>query len=353
MEFNNFIILLALSLALILGIAESFVYHEKELETEEGLQGMYDRWRSYHKVEGKRNPERFNVFKYNVQNIHSKNKMNLPYKLQVNKFADLSTHEIATKYTNTKLEHLFALQGKRKPTNFLYANETDIPKEIDWRNQNAVTPVKDQGDCGAGSWAFAAVGAVEGINAIRTGKLVGLSEQQLIDCDIKGKDNGCVQGHHDAAMQFIKENGGIATEESYPFVGKQETCDAAKFGRQSVTIDGEEKIPPNNEEAFMKAVAQQPVAIGMVAADDFAFYKEGVYSGPCANCPANHVMLVVGFGETPDGKKYYIVKNSWGEWWGDKGYMLMERATNPEGLCGMYRLAHIPLKSPDTQNIEL
>ncbi|XP_071729351.1 cysteine protease Amb a 11.0101-like [Rutidosis leptorrhynchoides] len=149
MKFNKSILLsLCLVLIMIIGIVESFDYKDKELESEAGLQGMYDRWRSHHKVEAK-SPERFNVFKSNVQFVHEGNKQNRPYKLHLNKFADLTQHEFTNTYGNSKIGHLSALRGMPPPNdNFIYANATNIPKEIDWRNHNAVTSVKNQQGCG-------------------------------------------------------------------------------------------------------------------------------------------------------------------------------------------------------------
>ncbi|PWA41979.1 peptidase C1A, Cysteine peptidase, asparagine active site protein [Artemisia annua] len=226
MKINKFL-LLSLSLAFILGVAKSFDYHEKEVESEEGLQGMYDRWRSHHKVEHK-SQERFNVFKTNVQHVHTTNKMNKPYKLKLNIFADLTNQERISKYSDSKIGHNYALKGPRKTNlRFIYENATDIPPRMDWRCHNAVTPVKNQGQCGS-CWAFGAVAAVEGINAIRTGQLVALSEQQLVDCDNKGISQGCSGGLQCEAFKWIADNGGLLTEEWYPYTMKTEECNRSK-----------------------------------------------------------------------------------------------------------------------------
>nr|XP_043637820.1 cysteine protease Amb a 11.0101-like [Erigeron canadensis] len=352
MEINKYI-LFSLSLVLILGnIVESFDYLEKELESEQGLQGMYDRWRSEHKVQAK-SPERFNVFKYNVQRVHASNKQNKTYKSQLNQFADLTHHEMLKTYTSN-IEHHLALRGPQGPIKGappVAPPANDFPKEFDWRNYGAVNPAQNQGQCGS-CWAFAATGAVEGINAIRTGQLIRVSEQQLLDCDNDGRNNACDGGLPCEAFTFIKEHGGIATAESYPYVGKREVCCTAKFGHHSVTLDGMEIVPGHDECALMKAVQQQPVNFAMDASGDFFFYKEGVFTGACST-NYNHAMLLVGWGETPEGQKYWIVKNSWGEGWGEKGFIRMVRTGDTMGVCGMYQYATIPLKSPETKNIEL
>ncbi|KAJ0595673.1 putative papain protein [Helianthus annuus] len=172
MKINNFIFF-SLSLVLILGVVESFNYHEQELESEEGFQGLYDRCREHHKVTD-RSPQRFNVFKHNVRNIHKKNKMNLGYKLQINEFATMTHHEFRKTHADSKGGHFIALHGIRKTNLSSNYNDMDInaiPPRMDWREHNAVTPMKNQGQCGS-CFAFAAVGAIEGINAIRTGQLL-------------------------------------------------------------------------------------------------------------------------------------------------------------------------------------
>ncbi|PWA63581.1 cysteine proteinases superfamily protein [Artemisia annua] len=332
-------------------VAESFEYQEKELESKEGLQGMYDRWRSHHNVE-KKSPDRFNVFSYNAHRVHKSNKLNKQYKLKLNRFADLTHDEFKSKYGDSKIAHKLALQGAPPCPPNNNNDISNIPDSIDWRERNAVTPIKDQGQCGS-CWAFAAVAAVEGINAIRTGHLVRLSEQQLIDCDSKGSNNGCDGGLMEPAFNFITEHGGLATEESYPYVEKREVCCSSKFGHHSVTLTGGERTD-GTEEALLKAVAQQPVAVAIDHNnDEFMFYSEGVFNAPCGSTIA-HALTIVGYGTTPEGVKYWIAKNSWGDWWGEKGYVRMQREVQaPEGLCAINTYVSIPLKDPNTPNNEL
>ncbi|XP_071729354.1 KDEL-tailed cysteine endopeptidase CEP3-like [Rutidosis leptorrhynchoides] len=351
MEFTKFILLL-LSISLILNVVKSFEYDEKELESEDGMRMLYNRWRSHHKVQGRRNLERFNVFKHNVQYVHQSNKMNKPYKLNLNLFADYTVHEHASIY-QSKTSHFLALQGPLKSTNQSYTHKdaTNLPPRIDWRERNAVTPIEFQGECGS-CWAFSAIAAVEGINAIVTGQLTRLSEQQLLDCDTAW-NNACDGGLMEPAFKFIKEHGGIATDESYPYKAKRVTCDKSKFGHHSVTLSGSEYLD-GTEEALHKSVAHQPVTISVdSSSQDFMLYKEGVFTGACG-LNNNHGMTVVGYDETKEGMKYWIVKNSWSEAWGEKGYMRIQRGTpQKEGICGINKCAAIPLKDANTKNIEL
>ncbi|GJW77160.1 putative peptidase C1A [Tanacetum coccineum] len=356
MKINKFLVL-SLALVLIVGVVESFDYHDKELESEEGLQGMYDRWRSHHKVEHK-SQERFNVFKTNVEHVHNTNKMNKPYKLELNKFADLTNRERISKYADAKIGHTYALMGGGPSIPefpFIYENISvaDLPPVVDWRNHNAVTPVRNQGQCGS-CWAFAAVVAVEGINAIRTGHLVELSEQQLIDCNNKGRSKGCDGGLMCEAFQWIHDHGGLTTRENYPYAWKVQDCDQSKFGHHVATLDGGQRIPWDSEESLLKAVANHPVTISIDCnSPDFGFFKEGVFSGPCG-IEVGHAMTIVGYDETPEGLKYWNIKNSWGEDWGDKGYIRMARGVDPpHGLCAINRWGVMPVKSIETRNIEL
>ncbi|GJT57236.1 peptidase C1A [Tanacetum coccineum] len=262
--------------------------------------------------------------------------------------------ELKKAYSNVATwRRISALRGPPNCTkgSSTYGDVKSLPISIDWREKNAVTSVKSQGPCGS-CWAFSAVAAVEGINSIRTGKLLTLSEQQLVDCDIES-NKGCNGGLMEPAFKFIKEHGGLASDESYPYVGKREECDSKKFGKHSVTLDGQEYLD-GKEESLMKAVANQPISCALDATPDFGFYKSGVFTGQCGHTNLGHGVAIVGYGETPEGVKYWIIKNSWGAEWGDKGYILLERGIpEPEGRCGINRNCAIPLKGPNTPNKEL
>lgn len=343
--------LLSLTLIVVLGLVQGFDYSEKELETEESLWDLYQRWRSHHHVAEINHHEkrkRFNVFKFNLQHVHNTNKMNKPYKLKLNKFADMTNHEFRRVYAGSKISHHRMLQGQRIGSNgFMYANDDNVPASVDWRKENAVTPVKDQGRCGS-CWAFSTVVAVEGINQIKTKKLVSLSEQELVDCDTSG-NHGCNGGLMDMAFDFIKKNGGLTTEDNYPYTAADGSCNTVMKENQAVSIDGHEDVPVNDEDALMKAVANQPVSVAIDAGSyDFQLYSEGVFTGKCGT-ELNHGVAVVGYDTSDDGTKYWIVKNSWGADWGEKGYIRMQRGiSDKNGLCGIAMEASYPVKNSDT-----
>ena len=141
----------ALSLALVLGVAESFDFHEKELESEEALWDLYERWRSHHTVSRslEEKHKRFNVFKANVMHVHNTNKLDKPYKLKLNKFADMTNHEFRSIYAGSKVGHHRMFRGtSRGNGTFMYENVEKVPTSVDWRKKGAVTGVKDQGQCG-------------------------------------------------------------------------------------------------------------------------------------------------------------------------------------------------------------
>lgn len=341
------LVLVFLSLALVLGLCQSFEYHDKDLETEEGLWGMYERWRSHHTVSTSLGDKhkRFNVFKANVEHVHNTNKIDKPYKLKLNKFADMTNYEFRSLYAGSKVNHHRRFRGERLGNStFMYENVNSVPLSVDWRKKGAVTPVKDQGQCGS-CWAFSTVVAVEGINYLKTNKLVSLSEQELVDCDTE-QNQGCNGGLMDAAFDFIKNKGGLTTGAKYPYRAEAGNCDVTMASAPVVAIDGYEDVPANDENALMKAAANQPISVAIDAGGyDFQFYSEGVFSGDCGT-DLDHGVAVVGYGTTLDGTKYWIVKNSWGAEWGERGYIRMKRGISAEeGLCGIAMEASYPIKT--------
>ncbi|PKI50366.1 hypothetical protein CRG98_029246 [Punica granatum] len=148
------------------------------------------------------------------------------------------------------------------------------------------------------------------------------------------------------AFEYIKQNGGITSEANYPYQASDGKCDK---NSPVVSIDGHENVPVNDEDALLKAVANQPVSVAIDAGGmDFQFYSEGVFTGRCSTS-LDHGVAVVGYGTTLDGTKYWIVKNSWGPEWGEKGYIRMERGISAkEGLCGIAMEASYPVKNSST-----
>ena len=184
---------------------------------------------------------------------------------------------------------------------------------------------------------------MEGITQLKTGKLISLSEQELVDCDTSGIDQGCEGGLMDNAFDFIVSNKGLTTETNYPYKGVDGTCNSNEESNNAATITGHEDVPANSESALLKAVASQPVSVAIDASgSDFQFYSSGVFTGECGT-ELDHGVTAVGYGTSDDGTKYWLVKNSWGTSWGQEGYIMMERDVDAkEGICGIAMQASYP-----------
>lgn len=149
----------------------------------------------------------------------------------------------------------------------------------------------------------------------------------------------------DYAYQFVIKNHGIDTEEDYPYQGREKTCSKEKMNKHVVTIDRYMDVPENNEQQLLKAVAAQPVSVGICGSERaFQLYSKGIFTGPCSTS-LDHAVLIAGYG-SENGKDYWIVKNSWGTRWGMNGYIhILRNSGNSQGICGINMLASYPIKT--------
>ncbi|XP_008779806.3 ervatamin-B-like [Phoenix dactylifera] len=281
---------------------------------------------------------RFQIFRGNYEYIESINRAgDRKYKLGLNQFADMTNEEFKASRLGFKPMPTESTTGS-----FQYANLSDAPDSMDWRTKGAVTAVKNQRSCGC-CWAFSSVAAIEAITEIKTGNLVSLSEQQLVDCDTNDGNKGCDGGLMTRAFQYVIDNGGITTEDNYPYKAADGTCDTNRASSSAATISGYETVPANDESSLLQAVANQPVSVGIDGSGpDFQHYSSGIFTGPC-DTEMTHAVTAVGYGTAEDGTKYWLVKNSWGTTWGEMGYMRIQRDVGaPEGLCGIAKLASYP-----------
>eukprot|EP01084_Bolivina_argentea_P302401 521966_1 len=222
----------------------------------------------------------------------------------------------------------------------------DVPDSVDWTTHDppVVTPVKNQGQCGS-CWSFSATGAMECQYAIKTGTLNSLSEQQLVDCaGIRYGCEGCNGGEMTGAMKYAANEGGLCSETEYPYTARGGECKASSCGTKYDASTGVDKVTPDDSSALQAAVAQGCVSIG-IEADQTAFqhYKSGVLDGKCGTS-VDHGVLIVGYG-SESGQDYWKVKNSWGDTWGEDGYVLICRNCNKngeDGECGILTQPAVP-----------
>ncbi|XP_014247508.1 digestive cysteine proteinase 2 [Cimex lectularius] len=277
------------------------------------------------------------VFKHNFRFINTVNRANRGYQLAINHLADKTDDEIQ------------ALRGKLRSTNpvhnggqkFPYSKEEikhilkDAPDNFDWRLYGAVTPVKDQSVCGS-CWSFGTTGTIEGAYFLKTGHLVRLSQQALIDCSWGFGNNGCDGGEDFRSYQWMMKHGGLPLESDYGnYLGQDGNCHVDKTPL-TAKITGFVNVKNNDEDALKVALFKHgPISVAIDAAHKtFSFYSNGVYYEPeCKNTPEglDHSVLAVGYG-TLNGKKYWLVKNSWSNLWGNDGYVLMSTKDNNCGV---------------------
>jgi cathepsin L len=215
-----------------------------------------------------------------------------------------------------------------------------LPDYINWVQLGAVTPVKNQAGCGS-CWAFSTTGALEGAKFLKTGELVSLSEQQLLDCD--HIDMGCLGGLMDNGFQFDKLNGGLCSEDDYPYVSEEhKTCRSCTPVPGS-TVQTYIDVPAGDEMALVSAIAIQPVSVAVDAADPiFQFYRDGVINNDDCGSGGfvNHGVLAVGYGTDLETQEpYFLVKNSWGTAYGlNGGYVKIGRKSkngHEWGVCAI------------------
>ncbi|KAF4364644.1 hypothetical protein F8388_007773 [Cannabis sativa] len=319
--------------------------------TDSELKEIYTKWVvENHKTYNGLGEEdrRFQIFKDNLRFVDQHNAQeNRSYKLGLNRFADLTNEEYRVGFLGTrsdvKRRVMKAQNASRRYAS--YANDDHkLPQSVDWRQNGAVNAVKNQGSCGS-CWAFSTVAAVEGINKIVTGELVSLSEQELVDCD-RAYNSGCNGGLMDYAFEFIIKNGGITSENDYPYAGVNGQCNASRANKKVVSISGYEDVPTLDEKALKIAVAHQPISVAIEASGRaLQLYQSGVFTGECGT-KLDHGVAVVGYG-TENGVDYWLVRNSWGTNWGEEGYFKLERnlVGTKNGKCGIAIEASYPVKN--------
>lgn len=284
---------------------------------------------------------RRSIFEQNLERIERHNAEGHSWTMAVNKFADLTSEEFRARFVRNGFR--IRPESERNLDTSLLRGYNAIPTSVDWTTKGAVTPVKNQQQCGS-CWAFSTTGSTEGAWFLAKGELVSLSEQQLVDCSTAEGNQGCNGGLMDYGFQYIIDNKGICSEASYPYTATgPNTCEASKC-KSVATLSSYKDVPANSETALLTAIAQQPVSVAVEAdQDSFQFYSSGVMTAACGT-QLDHGVLAVGYGIL-GGQNYYKVKNSWGADWGMQGYILLGRgsAFNPSGQCGIQQSASYPV----------
>ena len=267
--------------------------------------------------------------------IQEHNSKNLSYTVEENQFIDQN-------YTDEFFlsENHIVLNNKTEFVEFEHSD--NHPFRIDWRKNHKVSSVKNQERCG-GCWAFSSSGAVESAWAIKNNVLYNLSQQELIDCSSDYGNHGCEGGSMDLGFQYIIDNG-LCTNLTYPYVASDQECQKDCSSVVNITKYGD--LRQNDEFNLLLGVAQQPVSVAIQANKrSFQLYQSGIYSDIDCGTQLDHGVLVVGYGYDIDlNMKYWIIKNSWGEQWGENGYIRIQRdIEDNRGLCGIAMAPSIPI----------
>jgi len=326
---------------LVLALSLCALFHGSAAQVEEEWQ----RWQKQHSKNYRSIEEetmRLKIFTENKAKVERHNRFakegKFSFYLKMNRFADMLSVEVTSMMNGYRKGN-----GSRAGAQFLRQSHlTSLPDQVDWRDAGAVTAVKDQGKCGS-CWAFASTGALEGMHKRSKGKLVSLSEQQLVDCSRDWGNQGCNGGEPEAAYSYVTEVGGIDTERSYLYEGEDDVC---RFQAQRVGAKehGHISVRTGDELALKEAVATQgPCSLAIDAShSSFHLYSHGIYREPqCDPGLLDHAVLAVGYGTVKGEGDYWLVKNSWGEGWGEEGYVRIAR--EEDNMCGVASQAAFPL----------
>jgi len=283
--------------------------------------------------------QKYATFKTNVDFIEKWNAADNTHTVAMNEFGDLTAAEFGAIYNGYKPK-AGKVRGGQPMAEALLTQA--MPTTVDWRTKGAVTSIKNQGQCGS-CWSFSTTGSVEGQHLLSgQGSLVGLSEQNLMDCSSSYGNDGCDGGLMDDAFQYIIANNGIELESDYPYTAEDGSTCNYDVSDRGACIENYVDVPSGNEAALTSAIATiGPISVAIDAShSSFQFYNGGVYNEPqCSSTQLDHGVLAVGYG-VYNSHEYYLVKNSWGTSWGLSGYIMMSRGKHNQ--CGIATAASYP-----------
>jgi len=322
-------ITIATALAVTAGVYKVSQAEPKQMYDVETM-NTWSQWKQTHgRTYGTQSDEsyRLSVFAKHHSDIKSANSNpNFTFKSALNKFSDMTSEEF--KKTYLKYKNTFRL----KKFESLKNNKMTTGASKDWTTEGAVTPVKDQGACGS-CWAFSAVSAIESANFLQKSLKVvpTYSEQQLVDCTGKSfGNNGCNGGNTDNAFTYVIDFP-LQTEDDYPYRGKEKTC---RHGTGSGTVTDFTDVEQNSVSQLKAAINKQPVSIAVEAHRPvFQFYMGGVITSKSCGQKLNHGVVAVGYDKDFNGQEFFYVRNSWGEDWGENGYLKI--STSSDNICGI------------------
>ncbi|CAG9334340.1 unnamed protein product [Blepharisma stoltei] len=266
---------------------------------------------------------KFQIFRDNLAYIRIFNSLGNNWTLGANKFADLTFSEFKAKFSSSPVQ--------KSEKNIVVLDPLTAPSAIDWTTKGAVTPVKNQGECGSG-WAFSASGAVEGAWYLSGHTILSLSTQEILDCSTTFGNNGCNGGTVDNAFKYIISKG-LTSDQNYPYKGVDGACSKTKVAMVNATISNYTDVTPDNVNQLYAAVAKGPVSVSVDSSQEvWQFYKGGIVDKNCGTS-LDHGVLIVGYNQT-NTPAYWKVKNSWGPDWGEQGYIRIG-VKNGAGVCGI------------------
>jgi len=285
---------------------------------------------------------RFKIFKDNLNFI---NNWNGSHEVGLNQFSDLTTEEFASTY----LGALWNDNGTDDSAEYLQqverTHDTVLPTYVNWTASGYVSPIRNQLQCGS-CWSFSSIASIESAHALATGRLVSLSEQNLIDCTVGlGGNEGCDGGFVNVAFKYVIANNGVDLLSAYPYKAHTRAKCSFLSNKVGATISSFRKVAPDNQTALEIAVAQQPVTVSFDAShQSFQLYKSGLYIEPKCQSAANeldHSVVVTGYGSTTADGQFWILRNSLGIHWGMEGYFLLPR--NGKNNCGVLTSSSYPV----------
>jgi len=241
----------------------------------------------------------------------------------VNQFTDLCANEFSV-MLGARLPHGVSANNSHVVRDDL--SKAPAAGMVDWRSKGAVTPIKNQGMCGS-CWSFSATGNMEGQWFLSGNSLVGLSEEELVQCD-HNDCFGCSGGWMDKAFDWVMTNNGIDSEADYAYTsggGDTGVCDNSKLGNVVAKVAGHQDLPSNEGQMASWVAQNGPLSIALDAMS-WQSYSGGIMSN-CVGSQLDHGVLIIGY-DTTFSTPYWIVKNSWGTMWGENGYIRLAYGSN-------------------------